>query len=130
MALRTRLIAILSLATVVLAGFFEVAGDEVMVVGFDVELLPFADAGAESVGFAGDFGGANFLAYVVVVGAEDGVCHGEIGIVLDGALEEGHGSGEVGFALHGFAPEAVGLERFERWRGRPFDWSIEFLDCF
>src|SRR5271155_2061057 len=104
-----------------LAGFFEVAGSEVIVVGFDVELFPFTDAAAKLVGSSGVFRGEIFFAEVAIGGAEDAIGHGKFRINLDGMLKELYGGGVVGLGLQGFSPEAVGLERFERGCGGLFD---------
>src|ERR1700693_5753755 len=52
-----------------LPGLLQIASDEVMVVGFDVKLLPFTDVRTEFVGFPGVFRREDFLAEVVIAGA-------------------------------------------------------------
>src|SRR5260370_6550993 len=111
-----------------LARFLHIAGDEVMVVRLDVELLPFTDVSAQIVGFLGIFRREDIFAEVVIGSTQNGISHSEMGIKLDGTLEQGHGGGVVTLSHQSFSPQAVGLERFERGRGGLFNWGIQFLD--
>src|SRR5277367_6555213 len=90
-----------------LAGLFQIAGNEMIVVGLNIELLPLTDSRTKLVSFAGIFRGEGFFAEVVIGGAQRGIGHCKIRIQLDGALEQRYSSGVVGFAEHVSSTQTV-----------------------
>jgi hypothetical protein len=109
-----------------LARLFQVAGDKLMVVRLDVELLPLAHPLPQLVGPPRVLRPQAGLPESRIAHSERGIGHHEIRVEADGPLEEGDGGGKVGFLL-GLPSQAVGLKGFEGRRGGLLDRRIELL---
>src|SRR5262249_3888284 len=97
-----------------LASFFEIAGNRVVVMGFDIKAFAFAGAFAKLEGLGSVVCGVFAFAEVGVGGGHVRVSDGEGWVDGNSAAEVWDGCGEIGFAGESAFAEAVGFESFER----------------
>ena len=93
----------------------------------DIEPFTVAAAFAEVVGFTDVLGGASWVTYIEITGADARVGHCEIGVELSSALKERDGGDVVALHDHVLEADAVGLKRFERGSGDAVGGRVEFL---
>ncbi len=94
----------------------ELAGDQSVIVGNDIEPLPLGDAVAQLIGAREGYVGAARFAHVAQDGSQPGVGHGEVRVQLGCLLEVGNG-GCLALFIPFAISLAVGRECIERGGG-------------
>ena len=93
----------------------------------DKELLPVTGAIPQLIGFAGALRREGRLSNIAVHAPQRRMRHGEFGVDLHGALEEGQ-SGRGTLEERTFQARAVGFQGFERRRGSLGERSVVLFD--